>query len=69
MVIHVKLLKKDIIKITPEEIIENMAYIDNNLLINGDKENNNNKIYIIYVIILFILLLLIIYIKKFILNK
>jgi hypothetical protein len=31
MVIHVQLLKKDEIKITPEEIIENMNYIDNML--------------------------------------
>ncbi len=73
MVIHVKLFKKDIIEITPEEIIENMNYIDNMLkddkiyVINTNFVKNKNY-YIILCIMIIILFLLIFYIKKYFIH-
>ncbi len=73
MVICVKLIKKDNISITKEEIIKNMNIIDNLLkddLLKDDLliDIKNNNYLIILCIIILILLIFIIYIKYF-LNK
>ncbi len=70
MVIHIELLKKNNIKISNEEIIENMEYIDN--ILNNDEISyvfKNKNYYIIFLIFIFIFFLLILYIKKYFLRN